>query len=55
MPSRTRTEAACLKAAFDNLRYEPAHFRHLRVASQRLLAAIQREHPERRRVEPHHA
>lgn len=31
-------------------RFEPAHHRHLRIASQRLLNAILREHPERRRV-----
>jgi hypothetical protein len=31
-----------------NRRYDPDHFKHLRVASQRLLAAILREHPERR-------
>jgi hypothetical protein len=31
---------------FHNHRYDPHHFKCLRTASQRLLAAIQREHGE---------
>lgn len=34
----------------DNHRYEPNHFKQLRLGSERLLAAILREHPERRTV-----